>query len=153
MRKIYLQYTQISPSKSVQEIIEEITLRGATQVRQDYGPNKTLLGLYFTLEVNGVHLPVELPARIEPMKILLKREMGPKQRQNEEKIADMATRIVWRQLAAWVKSQMALVDLQIAKPEEVFLPYIMVAPGKTIYNVISAAGFSMRALKGKGGEE
>jgi hypothetical protein len=31
MRRIYLQHTSVSPSKSVQEIIEEITMRGATQ--------------------------------------------------------------------------------------------------------------------------
>ena len=149
MRRIYLQHTTISPTRSVQDIIDEITLRGATQIRQDYGPNKTLLGLYFSIDVNGVMLPVELPARIEPMKALIKREMGPRQRQNEEKIADMATRIVWRQLAAWVRAQMALVDLQLAKTEEVFLPYICVAPGKTIFNVIAERNFEMKALKGR----
>jgi hypothetical protein len=149
MRRIYLQHTSVSPSRSVQEIIDEITLRGATQVRQDYGPNRTLLGLYFSINVNGVHLPVELPARIDPMKALIKREMGPRQRQNEEKISEMAHRIVWRQLAAWVRAQMALVDLQMAKPEEVFLPYICIAPGKTVFNALQERGFEMRALKSK----
>jgi hypothetical protein len=149
MRRIYLQHTSVAPSKSVQEIIEEITMRGATQVRQDYGPNKTLLGLYFTLDVNGVSLPVELPARIEPMEALLKREMGPRQRQNAEKIRDMATRIVWRQLAAWVRAQMSLVDLQIAKTEEVFLPYIQIAPNRTIFKAFSEVNFNLKALRGK----
>jgi len=146
MKRIYLQHTTVAPSKSVQEIIEEITMRGATQVRQDWGPGKVLLGLYFSIDVNGVQLPVELPARIAPMKALIKREMGPRQRQNEEKINEMATRIVWRQLAAWVKAQMGLVDLEMVKPEEVFLPYIQVAPGKTVFSVIQEAGFKMKAL-------
>jgi len=151
MRRIYLQHTTVSPSKSVQEIIEEITMRGATQVRQDWGPGKVLLGLYFSIDVNGVMLPVELPARVGPMKALIKREMGPRQRQNDEKINEMATRIVWRQLAAWIRAQMALVDLQMAKPEEVFLPYIQVAPGRTVFSVIQDSGFKMKALgAGKG---
>jgi hypothetical protein len=64
-------------------------------------------------------------------------------------IHDKATRIVWRQLAAWVRAQMALVDLQMAKPEEVFLPYICVAPGKTVFNALQERGFEMRALRGK----
>ncbi|MDA8121890.1 MAG: hypothetical protein M0Z38_04895 [Deltaproteobacteria bacterium] len=146
MKRIYLQHTTVSPSRSVQEIIDEITMRGATQVRQDYGPNRSLLGLYFSIDVNGTQLPVELPARIAPMKVLLKRELGPRARQNEEKIHDMATRIVWRQLSAWVRAQMALVDLQMAKPEEVFLPFIQVAPGRSVFNVIAESGFKMRAL-------
>jgi hypothetical protein len=44
---------------------------------------------------------------------------------------------------------MALVDLDMARQEEIFLPFIQISPGKTLYHVIAERGFEMRALKGK----
>ncbi len=151
MNKIYLQHTTVSAERSAQEIIREISCRDATQIRQDF-KNGVLIGLAFLINLpDGRTLPVDLPARMEPMKKVLYRNLGPRQRQkmNEEDMSDAASKIVWRQLAAWVKAQMALVDLEMVRPEEVFLPYIQVAPNKTIFQALQEGGFTMKALKGR----
>lgn len=153
MNKIYLQHTTVSAERSAQEIIREISCRDATKIQQEFRDG-VLIGLAFLITIpGGRQLPIELPARMEPMKKVLYRNLGPRQRQkmSEEDMADAAARIVWRQLAAWVKAQMALVDLEMVRPEEVFLPYIQVAPGKTLYNMVAAGNFEMKALKGKEG--
>jgi hypothetical protein len=152
MSKIYLAHTTVSADRSAQEIIREITSRHATQIRQDYNGGGVLTGLHFLIPLqNGNTLPVTLPARMDAMKKVLYRDLGPRQKQkmSEDDMADAAARIVWRQLAAWVKAQMALVDLEMVRPEEVFLPYIQVAPNKTMFQAIQEGGFTMKALKGK----
>jgi hypothetical protein len=154
MNKIYLKNTTVSAEKSVQEIIREISSRHATQVLQDFNGRGVLVGLRFLIPVaNGKALPVALPARMDAMKRVLYRGLGPRQKQkmSEEDMADSAAKIVWRQLSAWVKAQMALVDLEMVRPEEVFLPYIQVAPNKTMFQAIAEGGFTMKALKGHEG--
>ena len=153
MTKIYLQYTSVKAERSVGEIVAEIASRGATQIRQDYDSKGLLTGLAFLITImDGKQLAVELPARVEAMKKRIYRDLGPRQRdqwREDGRLDEASYRICWRQLAAWVKAQMALVDLDMAKQEEVFLPYITVSPGKTLFNVISERGFEMKALKGK----
>ena len=152
MSRIYLAHTTVSAEKSVQEIIREITSRHATKIQQDYNGDGVLIGLQFLIPIaNGNQLPVALPARMDAMKKVLYRGLGPRQKSKftEEDMAEAASKIVWRQLAAWVKAQMALVDLEMVKPEEVFLPYIQVAPNKSMFQAIVEGGFSMKALKGR----
>ena len=151
MTKIYLKRTTVSAERSAQEIIREIASRHATQIRQEY-KDGVLVGLAFLIPLpDGRELPIQLPARMDAMRKVLYRNLGPRQRQkfSEEDMAEDASRITWRQLSAWVKAQMALVDLEMVRPEEVFLPYIQVAPGKTLFNAIAERGFDMKALKGK----
>jgi hypothetical protein len=152
MSRIYLQHTTVSSERSVQEIIREITSRHATQIRQDYDGNGVLTGLHFLIPLaNGEQLPVSLPARMDAMKKVLYRDLGPRQkaRYSEEDMAEDAARIAWRQLAAWVKAQMALVDLEMVRPEEVFLPYVQVRPGVTMYQAIAEKGFLKALPEGK----
>lgn len=148
---IYLQHTTVSAERSAQEIVREIASRHATQIRQEY-KDGVLVGLAFLIPLpDGRELPIQLPARMDAMRKVLYRKLGPRQRQrySEEDMAEDAARITWRQLALWVKAQMALVDLEMVRPEEVFLPYIQIAPGCTLYNAIAERGFEMKALKGK----
>jgi hypothetical protein len=152
MKSIYLSHTTVSAEKSVQEVIREITSRHATKIQQEYNGSGVLVGLQFLIPMaNGIMLPVALPARMDAMKKVLYRGLGPRQKSKftEEDMAETASKIVWRQLAAWVKAQMALVDLEMVRPEEVFLPYIQVAPNKSVFSVLAEGGFSMKALKGR----
>ena len=151
MKRVYLQHTSVSAERSAQDIIREISSRHATQVRQDYRGG-VLIGLAFLIPLpDGRTLPVNLPARMDAMQRVLYRNLGPRQKQRctEQDMHEDAARITWRQLSMWVKAQMALVDLEMVKPEEVFLPYIQVAPNKTLFEVIESNGFTMKALKGK----
>ena len=153
MTKIYLQHTSVKAERSVSEIIAEIACRGATQGRQDFDSNGLLRGLAFLITLpDGKQVPVELPARVEAMKNRIYRDLGPRQRdqwKQDGRLDEAAYRICWRQLSAWVKAQMALVDLDMVRPEEIFLPFVSVAPGRSVYQVIAERGFELKALKGK----
>ena len=46
---------------------------------------------------------------------------------------EQAERVAWRILKDWVEAQMALIDIEMARFEEVFLPYIQTNNGQTVY--------------------
>ncbi|MDD4980682.1 MAG: hypothetical protein PHC54_05390 [Candidatus Omnitrophica bacterium] len=61
---------------------------------------------------------------------------------NNNKIAQQAKRVAWRQILRWVEAQMALVETNMVKIQEVFMPYIqMTISGQTLYEKIEQKGF------------
>lgn len=46
---------------------------------------------------------------------------------------EQAEKVAWRILKDWVEVQMALIDIGMVQFEEVFMPYIEVDNGQTIY--------------------
>lgn len=55
-----------------------------------------------------------------------------KQKKSDE---DKARRVAWRQIYRWVQAQLALVDTEMVKVEEVFFPYIQTKNGHTLYEL------------------
>jgi hypothetical protein len=86
------------------------------------------------------------------MKKQIYKDLGPRQRDNwkqDGRLDERAYRICWAQLAAWLKAQMALVDLDMVKMEEIFLAHVQIAPGKTVFDAIAERNFEMKALRGR----
>lgn len=61
---------------------------------------------------------------------------------NNEETADFkpAERVVWRQLLRWIQSQLAMIDTGMVEATEVFMPYIQVEPGLTLWELTIAGG-------------
>lgn len=53
----------------------------------------------------------------------------------------------------WVQAQAALITLGMAKFEEVFLPYLLVANDMTVYQLLESRGGAMKALPPPGAME
>lgn len=53
---------------------------------------------------------------------------------------EQAERVAWRILKDWVEAQMALLDIEMVKLQEIFLPYIELN-GKTIYQALEQKQF------------
>ena len=79
--------------------------------------------------MNDKMLGVKLPARVEECEAILKKEgfLSPSKENH-------ASRVAWANIRDWVDAQMALIDMDMAKIEEVFLPYILEGD-KTIYEL------------------
>lgn len=62
-----------------------------------------------------------------------------------------AKRIAWRQILRWVEAQLALVETDMVKMQEVFMPYIQVnIKGQTLYEKLEESKFKM--LEDKSGK-
>ncbi len=47
-----------------------------------------------------------------------------------------AVRVAWRILKDWVAAQMAILETEMVKMEQIFLPYVITKNGKTLYEVM-----------------
>ena len=77
--------------------------------------------------------PYMLPCRAEAVHKLLQKQSGirPSYRTPEH-----ARRVAWRILKDWLEAQLAIVASNMVALDEVFLPYQVVRPGKTMYEVM-----------------
>jgi hypothetical protein len=142
MGAVYLEGTEVPDSRTVMEIQDLLARKGATSIQIEYS-NGRVNSLSFRLNVNGQSVPFRLPCRWEAVEKIL-RNIGKKLRKNDT-YADWARRVAWRQIYRWIQAQLALVDTNMVRPEEVFLPYAMVGlegeAAKTLYDVIAERKF------------
>src|SRR6266516_2976611 len=54
---------------------------------------------------------------------------------------EQAYRVAWRNILDWVLAQMALLEIGMAKMEEVFLPYMQDRDGVTFFERMEERGF------------
>ena len=59
----------------------------------------------------------------------------------ERLILTQAERVAWRILKDWVEAQMALLDIEMVRFEEIFLPYIETKDGRTVYERLEEKQF------------
>ena len=107
---------------------------GAKQILNDYNNLGQIIGLSFTLEINNKIIGFKLPARIEAVKKIFDNE-GYRYKE------DQPYKTAWANIKDWLEAQMALIDTQQVKLEEVFLPYAVGRDGKTFFESIESKGY------------
>jgi hypothetical protein len=78
---------------------------------------------------NDHFIPIKLPARVEKAQAVLKKQwdegaISHKRGKEHTYGYEQAYRVAWRNILDWVQAQMALLEIGMAKIEEVFLPYM-----------------------------
>ena len=71
----------------------------------------------------------------------MKREKRNSPRSNIKATQEQAERVAWRILKDWIEAQMALLDIEMVRFEEIFLPYIETQNGQTIYERLEQKQF------------
>lgn len=149
MSKGPLNYTTaIEATKSASECIARLAGHGASAIGITYTDKKPA-GLTFRIETVHGERQFSLPVNIDgTFKALDKaRRAG----NIPPRYADraQAERVAWRVLKDWLEAQLALIEAGVADMAEVMLPYLHVAPGKTLY----AAYVENERLAITGGEQ
>lgn len=123
-----------SNSKQTFDKIQKVLIEhGATQVLFEYNAGKVSC-LSFALKVGENIVGFKLPARVDAVKRIFDKE---RYRYEE----DQPYKTAWANIRDWLDAQMALIDTQQVKIEEVFLPYAVNREGKTYFEVISNVGY------------
>jgi hypothetical protein len=65
------------------------------------------------------------------LKVLERQRVPPHYRTREQ-----AVKIAWRIIKDWVRAQMAILETEMVRMEQVFLPYMMVNDNKTLYEAM-----------------
>jgi len=137
-KSLFMETTEVPAEKTAAEVTGCLVQAGARRLMTEYDMNREISGIRFELEVQGKPWCCVLPARVEPIfKIINGRRKYPYDRtQNEDKDRATAKRVAWRQLLRWVQAQLAMIETGMVESAEVFLPYVEVSPGVTMFERI-----------------
>lgn len=141
MNKLLNYTTDIAVSKTLSEIQELLVKAKASAIALEYDPDGNIKSVFFRIKrTDGNEIPFKLPAKVEEV---YQRLYSDKYRQELYKDSRMeqSRRIAWRIIHTWLKAQLALLELEMVKPEEVFLPYMMVSANQTLFENMEQRGF------------
>jgi len=139
--------TEVPAMKSVGEIQGILVAHGAKAIMIDYDGGVPV-AMSFLIKTSHGELPFRLPANVKQVeKILLNMRARPPETWHHDydkvmnRIQKQSPRVAWRIIKDWVRAQMAILDTEMVKMEQVFLPYLDVGGGKTLFDAMSERGF------------
>lgn len=136
--------TQIASEKTVAEIEKLLTEHNAKRILKEYDAAGHIESVSFMSETGAGLMAFKLPMNREAMRTLINQAV------DEGKLAkrfrddlEQGERVGWRIMRDWIDAQMAMIDIQMVKIEQIFLPYAVNEEGKTLYE-----SFAERKFKG-----
>lgn len=124
--------TTVDAFKTVSEI-EYILMKHKAKSIMKNCEGESITGLSFLIDTGVQQIPVRLPVKVDECLTVLKREKRENPRKQIKDTREQAERVAWRILKDWIEAQMALLDIEMVRFEEIFLPYIETNTGQTIY--------------------
>ncbi len=142
--------TKIEAAKTVGEIQTILAKHGARQMLVGYAGDGSVESLAFQIKTQYGEMGFKLPVDPESvLKVLLREYSLGKLRHGGQPDRAQAVRVAWRILKDWVEAQMAILETEMVKMEQIFLPYMMVGEKHTLYQVMVEGKFQL----GQGKEE
>ncbi|MBA7709039.1 hypothetical protein ES703_117946 [subsurface metagenome] len=144
--------TSIEAVKTVGEIQGILAGHGAKSIKTDYSNDGQVEALSFLVltphgEV-GIRLPIDPDAVLKVLTQQNRLGKVPKRYVNRAQ----ATRVAWRIVKDWVEAQMAILETEMVKMEQIFLPYVITQSGRTLYEAMVDSHFQLGAGEGGKGE-
>ena len=118
--------TKIPAAQTVGEIQGILAAHGARQIMMDYSDNGHINSVSFTMETPAGLRGFQLPARVGAVQKAL-------EKQRVKADYDHAERVAWRIVKDWIDAQMAFLESEQAAMDEIFMPYMLGAQNKTLY--------------------
>jgi hypothetical protein len=139
MKTLFMETTKIEVEKTVAEIQCILGRYGAGAVMTEFDKGE-VMAVTFKIKLGDKDIPFRLPCRWMVIhQLLCSRKKRPRL-----DLRIQAKRVAWRQILRWVEAQMALVETDMVKIQEVFMPYVQVTiAGQTLYEKIEQKGFTM----------
>jgi len=120
--------TKIDVEKTVGEIQRMLGKHGAKAIMTNY-EDGMLTALSFQIPANGHDMGFRLPCDWRPVLQVMKDDRKIPRSLCEQQ---QAIRVSWRIIKDWTEAQMALIDTQMVRTEDVFLPYAIMRDGNTL---------------------
>jgi hypothetical protein len=132
--------SEMPVSRIFESLTKLLVSHGARQITFDYDSDGRAVGLAFTIETPQGTLPIKLPARAEKVGKVMERQRAEGWTKPEQHY-----RTAWKNIHDWVAAQMALLETEMVKLEEIFLPYLVDHTGKTFFESVEQRGFLLTA--------
>lgn len=124
--------TSIDAYKTAGEIMRSLAAAGATQIGIDYQDGEPS-AISFMLVVRGSAMLFRLPSNHRGVLGALQKatDRGVTAKHRTE---GQARRVAWRIVKDWTEAQLAIIEAQVALPEQVFLPYAVTDDNRTLFD-------------------
>ncbi len=140
-------YTSEVPVERTITRIEQILAKfGARNILKDYGDDRELASLSFTLfhKGTGKNLMIRMPVNVEAVrKVLMSYRKRRPYGGSLERMRQQAGRTAWRLQQDWLEVQLSLIELEQVEALQVFLPYLLIDGRQTFYKSLQEGGFKM----------
>ena len=143
MKKLIKNYTTDIPvERTTNEIQKILAQNGARAIALEFDESGNIKDIFFKIILNERELPFRLPAKAERVYEALHGDAtyGYKERYGKQWKAE-GERIAWRICKTWLEAQITLINLEQAKIEEVFLPYLIMPGNKTLFETMEQNHF------------
>jgi coenzyme F420-reducing hydrogenase beta subunit len=140
--------TKIEVSKTIAEIQDSLVKHGAKSIMANYTDQGTIEALSFMIVTPEKKvMAIRLPCDPNPVYKVLEKQYYENKIPRKFVEKDQALRVAWRIVKDWVEAQMALLETQMVKMEQVFLPYAIVRGGKTLFEAMKNDNFKLLEAK------
>ena len=141
-----METTKIDPEQTVGEIQKVLGKYGAEKILTEY-KNNEVSSVSFSIKINNNDIPFKLPCRQEAIYRMLSSRIKKHHSGTEKRIQIQAKRVAWRQILRWIEAQLALVETNMVKIQEVFMPYIQINKEQTLFDKLEQEKFRMLEYK------
>jgi len=140
-------YTSSMPMNRIFGNIQKMLVgAGARKIMFEYNDSGLAIGITFIINTLKGQIPIKLPVRLEKIKKVFERDGV----YCKDEIQPYRTG--WKNIHDWIDSQLALLDTEMVKLEEIFLPYMATPDGKTYFEVLETRGFMLTSGNSEEGE-
>lgn len=147
-KALFTYTTKIEPAKTIAEIQENLVEHGAKAVSAEFTDDGKVEALSFTiLTAENKMMAIRLPCDPKPVFKVLERQHQEGKVPLSAVDEHQALRVAWRIVKYWVEAQMALLETQMVKMEQIFLPYAIVKGGKTLFEAMKDNKFALLDAK------
>lgn len=146
-----LDYTTSVPvSRTIAQIQAKLVEHGAQAVMMEYDDRGRIKALAFQVKMPNGELDIRLPIDAAATLRVLERQADYREIPGRYAKEEHAYRVAWRIIKDWVEAQMSLLETEMVRMEEIFLPYVITRSGETIYQVMAGKHFLLGT--GEGGK-
>ncbi len=143
---VHMHSTTIDPQKTAMEIQSLLLKNGATDIliQAELG---TIKGISFRIVTAHGHLPFVLPAEVDRVLVILKRDHEPRYHTLAQ-----AQRTGWRIILRWIESMLAIIATGMVTFDQIMLPFLEVDNGsRSLYEKMIDEGFLLALPEGDHG--
>lgn len=123
--------TTVHVSRTIGQIQGLLVEAGARKIVTDYDDVGNVVGVSFIAETVGGLRGFTLPVHATRVETVLKREKVPARYSTPEH----AERVAWRIVKDWLEAQLAIIRTEMVTLDQVMLPYMRNADGRSLYEL------------------
>ena len=122
--------TTIDEHKTIGEIMCILAKNKAKQILTEYNDNGDVENISFMYPYQDRLIGIKLPGNVENVYKVMMRQRDRKEIKTKVDIEQAR-----RNVKDWLEAQMALIETEQVKMEQIFLPYTLNKDGKTFYEI------------------